>query len=67
MDHEGIVGDSKGCQLDRVKENLERAGAGFKDNCMCQALCINAYGSLDLALAVRCGLFYIFYNSGSFF
>jgi len=30
-------------------------------------LCIDAYGSSDLALAMRWGLFYIFYDSGLFF
>jgi len=29
-------------------------------------LCIDVYGSPDLALVVRWGVFYIFYDSGSF-
>jgi len=51
-------------------ENLGQAGAGFKDNCVRLLsfvnfpLCIiHTCGSAGLALAVRWGLFYIFYDS----
>jgi len=43
LDHEGMVGGSEGCRLDQVKENLGRAGAGFKGNFM-SGLCIDACG-----------------------
>jgi len=39
--------------------------SGFYHLCIF-LFCIDAYGSPDLALAVRWGLFYIPYDSGSF-